>query len=133
MKRSILISFFVLAAAVFSFGQEQKTAAPASFTKAELLAFSDLKSLLSAIHKGQDYSKYLVRNFHLTTLSTDVTGQITPISEMGPGGVWSQKQKAMIEQYGVKGAVFTIEKIVMIESGKKGVIEQPSVSFTIKE
>lgn len=132
MKRSILLPLFILAASVFAYAQDQKTAAPAEFTKAELLAFPDVKALLSAINKGQDYSKFMVRNFNLVTVPVG-TGPAVPVSKMGPGGVWSTEQKAMIEQYAQMGVVFTIEKIIMIESGKKGMIDQPSVSFSIKE
>ena len=133
MKKSIIISVFILAASLFAVAQDQKTAAPVQFTKAELLAFSDLKALLSAINKGQDYSSYLVRNFNLTTPVTKADKTTSSVSEMGPSGVWSEKQKSMIEQYAKKGVVFTLENIVMIESGKKGIINQPNVSFSIKE
>ena len=134
MKKSIIISVFILATSALSFAQDNKVlAAPVQFTKAELLAFPDLRSLLSAINTGQDYSNFLVRNFNLTTTVTNSNKVAAPVSEMGPGGTWSAKQKAMIDQYAKKGTIFTLDNIVMVEQGKKGVINQPSVSFTIKE
>lgn len=134
MKKSIFVSAFILASALFSFAQDQRTTAPVvEFTKAELNAFADLKAILSAINKGQDYSNFLVRNFNLTTTVINSNKVAAPISEMGPGGTWSAKQKAMIDQYAKKGTIFTLDNIVMVEQGKKGVINQPSVSFMIKE
>ena len=134
MKKSIIVSAFILAGSLLSFAQDTKiTAAPVQFTKAELLAFPDLKALLSAINKGQDYSKYIVRNFDLTTIVTNTNKTIAPISEMGPGGTWSVKQKAMIEQYAKTGTTFSLENIVMLEQGKRGIVSQPVVSFIIKE
>ena len=133
MKKSIIISAFILAASLISFVQDQKTVAPVQFTKAELLGFADLKSLLSAINKGQDYSMYIVRSFNLVATVVNTNKTATKMSEMGPGGVWSERQKAMIEQYAKKGVVFTLENIMMIESGKKGIVNQPNATFTIKE
>ena len=131
MKKLILLTFIAVSS-FFAFSQTAKMAAPAQFTKAELLAFTDVKALLAAINK-QDYSKYLVRNFKLTTVITNADKTTTTLTEMGPGGAWSEKQKAMVEKYAQKGAAFTLENIVIIEGGKKGVINQPSVSFSIKE
>ncbi|MBI4931663.1 MAG: hypothetical protein HY841_12915 [Bacteroidetes bacterium] len=133
MKKSIFISFLIFASSAFVFAQEQKMIAPPQFTKAELLAFSDLKAILSAINKGQDYSKFIVRNFNLTTTITNADKTTTKLSEMGPSGVWSEKQKTMIEKYAKKDVIFTLENIIMIEGAKKGIINQPSVSFSIKE
>ena|ERR1051326_5650608 len=132
MKKIILLSFIIMSS-VFTFAQTEKMAPSPSFTKSELLSFADLKSLLSAINKGQDYSKYLVRNFNLTTTVTNPDKTTTKLSEMGPGGTWSEKQKNMIEKYAKKGTTFTLENIVLVESGKKGVVNQPDASFTIKE
>jgi hypothetical protein len=132
MKKSIFISLVILVISTFSFAQDQKAIVLAEFTKAELLALGDLKSVLSAINKGQDYSKYMVRNFKLTTSVTNADKTVTKYSEMGPGGLWSDKQKAIIDQYATKGVVFTLENIVMVESGKKGKVDQPDVSFMIK-
>jgi hypothetical protein len=134
MKKSIVISFIILSVSVFSFAQSQKTVAPVQFTKAELLGLSDLKAILTAINKGQDYSKYIVRNFNLTTTVTNTNnGTTATLSEMGPGGAWSEKQKAMIEAYAKKGVLFTLDNIVMMEKDKKGIVNQPGVSFMIKE
>ena len=133
MKKSIFISLILITSSAFAFSQEQKAAAPPQFTKAEFLAFSDLKAILTAINKGQDYSKNLVRNFNLTTTVTNPDKTTTKLSENGPGGTWSEKQKDMIEKYAKKGTTFTLENIIMIESGKKGMLEQPNVSFSIKE
>lgn len=133
MKKIFFLSFIALAASVFSFAQDQRTVIDVQYTKAELLAFNDLRSLLSAVNKGQDYSKYVIRNFNLTTLVSGPNSTEAIVTEMGPGGVWSEKQKAMIEKYAKKGVVFTLEKIVMIESGQKGTIVQPNISITIKE
>lgn len=132
MKKLIILSLITLSS-VLTFAQNEKQAPLPSFTKAELLAFSDLKAILSSINKGQDYSKYLVRNFQLTTVITNPDKTTTILSETGPGGIWSEKQKAMIEKYAKKGVTFTLESIVMIESGKKGTVNQPNISFTIKE
>lgn len=128
MKKAIYTLVFILATSVLSFAQDQ-----AQFTKTELLAFTDLKALLSVINKGQDYSKYIVRNFNLNTVTTDASGKTAVVSEMGPGGVWSTKQKAMIEQYAKKGVAFTLENMVMMENNTKGIVNQPNVSFSIKE
>ena len=132
MKKIILLSFITVSC-VFAFAQTEKQAAPASFTKAELLAFADAKALLSAINKGEDYSKYLVRNFKLTTVISNPDKTKTTLSETGPGGTWSEKQKTMIEKYAKKGAIFNLEEIVLFEPGKKGVINSQGFSFTIKE
>lgn len=135
MKKSLYTLVIILAATAFSFAQDQQTTAPspAQFTKTELLAFTDLKALLSAINMGQDYSKYIVRNFNLHTVITDASQKTVVVSEMGPGGVWSAKQKSMIEQYAKKGVVFTLDNMVMMENGTKGMITQPNVSFVIKD
>lgn len=133
MKKIISFSLFILTSSVFVFGQLQtKLATPSSiqFTKAELLAFGDLKSVLSAINKGKDYSTYAVRNFNLTTMDG-----ATKLSEMGPGGKWSEKQKAMIEKYAKKGTTFTLENIMLFQTGEKGPVkvEQSDISFSVKE
>lgn len=134
MKKLFFLSLIIVASSASVFAQQEKVAAPSvSFTKAELLAFKNLKELLSAINKGQDYSMYLVRNFHLATTVKNSDGTETKLSEMGPGGTWSEKQKNMIEKYAAKGAVFTLENMVLIEQGKKGVINQPNIFFLIKE
>lgn len=133
MKKAIYTLIITLAISGFSFAQDQMKAVPAQFTKAELLVFPDLKALLSAINKGQDYSKHIVRNFNLTTLSADPSRIAATVSEMGPGGVWSEKQKAMIEKYAVKGVVFTLDNMVMMESSTKIKVVQPNVSFVIKD
>ena len=136
MKKSLILSLFIVISS-FVFGQEKKAVAPVTptpqFTKSELLAFGDLKALLSAINKGQDYSKYMIRNFKLTTTVTNADKTTSALSEIGPGGTWSEKQKAMIETYAKKGTTFTLENIIMLESGKKGTVDQPNVSFSIKE
>ena len=129
MKKLFFLSL-LLASTTFIFAQETKISVPsAQFTKAELLGFSDVKALLSAIYKT-DYSKFLVRNFNLTTMNG-----ANKISEMGPGGTWSAKQKAMIEKYAVKGTTFTLENIMLFEQGTNGATktEQQNISFTIKE
>ena len=123
----------IVSSAMFLFAQQQKLATPPQFTKAELLAFNDVKTVLTAINKGQDYTKYLVRTFNLTTTVTNPDGTTTKLSEMGPGGTMCEKQKSMIEKYAMKGVVFTLENIIMIEGGKKGMINQPNASFSIKE
>jgi len=133
MKKIIFLSFILFSSTLFLFAQQTKIATPPQFTKAELLAFNDVKSLLSAINKGQDYSKYIVRNFSLTTILTNPDGTTTKLSEMGPGGTWSEKQKTTIEKYAKKGTTFTLENITLVESGKKGVVNPPNVSFSIKE
>ena len=133
MKKLFLLSFILISSAMFVSAQQAKLATPPQFTKAELLAFSDLKAILSSIHKGQDYSKYLVRNFNLTTTITNADGTTTKLSEMGPGGVWSEKQKSMIEKYSKKGTTFTLESIILVEAGKKGMINEPNAAFSIKE
>lgn len=133
MKKSIFISFLIFASSAFVFAQQHKVVAPPQFTKTELLAFSDLKSLLSAINNGQDYSKCIVRNFNLTTNIINPDGTSTKLSEMGPGGTWSEKQKSMMEKYAKEGVSFTLENIRMVEGGKKGMINQSDVSFSIKE
>lgn len=133
MKKIIFFSLFVLLFSEFSFAQEQKTASASAFSKSELLAFGDVKALLSAINEGKDYSKYNARNFVLVTVVTNPDGTHTKISESGPGGIWSENQKAMIEKYAKKGVDFTLERVVMVESGKKGMVNFPSVPFSIKE
>jgi hypothetical protein len=133
MKKLILLSFFLLSSTLFVSAQQEKAAAPAQFTKAELLGFADLKAILTTINKGQDYSKYIVRNFNLSIIVSNPDGTTTVVSEMGPGGTWSEKQKAMINKYAVKGASFKLEKITMIEQGKKELVSMPVAMFSIKE
>lgn len=135
MKKSIFISLIILASVASVFAQQEKAATflILSFTKAELLAFKDIKEFLALANKNQDYSKYLIRNFNLVTTVKNADGTTTKLSEMGPGGVWSVKQKEMIEKFAKKGIIFSLEDIVMIEQGKKGVINQSNVSFSIKE
>jgi len=135
MKNTIITSLFILAVSSFSFSfsQEQKSASSSEFTKAELLAFADVKALLSAINQGKDYSKYAVRNFVLSTTVTNPDGTHTKVFENGPGGIWSEAQKTMIEKYAKKGTDFTLERIIMFEGGKKGTVNSPSVPFSIKE
>ncbi len=133
MKKLIFLSLIFLSSTLFVSAQQEKVAASTQFTKAELLGFSDLKALLAAINKGQDYSKYQVRNFSLTTTVTQPDGTTSVISEAGPGGVWSEKQKAMINKYAVKGTAFTLEKITVIEKGKKELTAIPAASFSVKE
>lgn len=123
----------IIASSAFIFAQQQKVVATPQFTKTELLAFSDLKALLLAINKGQDYSKCIVRNFSLTTNIINPDGTTTKLSEIGPGGTLSEKQKSMIEKYARKGVLFTLENMIMVEGGKKGIVNQPNVSFSIKE
>lgn len=133
MQKLFILSMTILLSSAVIFAQQKKSSASKEFTKAELLAFPDVKALLSAINSGQDYSVYLVRNFNLSATITKQDGTQEKLSESGPGGTWSEKQKNMINQYAIKGAVFTLENIIMVEKGKKGVVNQPSVSFSIKE
>ena len=135
MKKIFLFSIFIIVSANFVFGQQETKLAATTpqFTKAELLAFDNVKALLSAIDKGKDYSINLVRNFNLTTTVTNADKTTTKLSESGPGGQWSEKQKTMIEKYAKKETIFTLENIILIESGKKGTINQPNISFSIKE
>ena len=135
MKKIFLVSLIIVSFSISIFAQlNTSTASSAYFTKAELLAFKNVKEILSAINKGQDYSKYLVRNFNLVTyVRNNSDGTLTKISETGPGGTWSVKQKEMIEKYATQGVFFTLENIVLVEQGKKGIINQPGVSFSIKE
>lgn len=139
MKKTIFISFIIAVSSTFVFGQETKAIAPVTptpqFTKSELLAFSDLKAVLSVINKGKDYSTYAVRNFNLTTTVANADKTTTQLSEMGPGGAWSEKQKAMIEKYAKKGTTFTLENIMLFQTGEKAPVkvEQPNISFTVKE
>ncbi len=133
MKKLIFLSFILLTTAMCVSAQDAKQATPAQFTKAELLGFADVKALLTAIDKGKDYSKYSVRNFNLSTTVVNADGTSSKISEMGPGGTWSEKQRSLIEKHAVKGTVFTVDGITMIEPGTKGKTEQPAATFTIKE
>ena len=135
MKKLIIISLLFIASSAFSFAQNEKAIPPPQFTKAELLAFTDLKAVLTAINKGQDYSKYIVRNFVLTTTVTNPDKTTTKLSESGPGGTWSEKQKSMIEKYAKKDVTFNLENILLFEKGGKGVnpVSQPNASFAIKE
>ncbi|MBI3502425.1 MAG: hypothetical protein HY063_11595 [Bacteroidetes bacterium] len=136
MKKLLFLSLFTVASVGCTFAQQATAASKgnAQFTKAELLAFPNLQSLLGAIDK-KDYSKYLIRNFALTTTATNADNATSAISETGPGGKWSEKQKEEINKYATKGAVFTLEKILMLEPNGKGVtqVAQPDVSFSIKE
>jgi len=135
MKKIFLLPLLIVSSAMFLYAQEQKSITPPQFTKAELLAFNNVQSLLAAIKNGQDYSQNKFRNFNLTTTVTNPDGTTTKLSEMGPGGIWSEKQKSMIEKYAMKGVLFSIENVVMVEVNKKGavVVDQPNVSFSIKE
>ena len=136
MKKIFILSLFLVASSAFVFGQEKKMATSTSqFTKSELLSFTDLKAVLTAINKGKDYSTYLVRNFNLTTTVTNADKTTTVLSESGPGGKWSEKQINMIEKYAKKGTTFTLENIMLFQPAEKGVtkVEQPNTSFTIKE
>ena len=136
MKKIFILSLFLVASSAFVFGQEKKMATSTSqFTKSELLAFTDLKAVLTAINKGKDYSTYLVRNFSLTATVTNADKTTTNLSEMGPGGKWSAKQKNMIEKYAKKGTTFVLENIMLFQPAVKGVtkVDQPNVSFSIKE
>ena len=135
MKKLFLLSLLIVSSTLFLSAQQQKSTTPPQFTKSELLAFNNVQTLLAAINKGQDYSQNKFRNFNLTTTVTNPDGTTTKLSEMGPGGTWSEKQKSMIEKYAMKGVLFTIENIVMVEVEKKGavVVAQPNVSFSIKE
>ena len=139
MKKIFILSLFIATSTAFVFGQVAKpiTAQPKvpQFTKTELLAFTDLKGILSSINKGKDYSSYLIRNFNLTTTITNADKTTTVLSESGPGGQWSEKQKSMIEKYAKKGITFTLENIMMFQPAEKGVtkVEQSNVSFSIKE
>ena len=134
MKKLILLSFVFLTSVFCLSAQDAaKQAAPAQFTKTELLAFPDVKAILKAIDKTQDYSTYMVRNFNITTTITNADGTTSKLSEMGPGGTVSAKQKELIQKYAVKGVVFSLENVTMIESGKKGKTELSSASLTIKE
>jgi len=135
MKKIFLLSLMIVSSAMFLFAQQQKLAPPPQFTKAELLAFKDAQALLTAINKGHDYTQNIFRNFTLTTTVANPDGTTTKLSEMGPGGTLSEKQKSMIENYAKKGVEFTIENVLMFEMGKKGAVavDQPNASFSIKE
>jgi hypothetical protein len=133
MKKLILFSLLSFTIANISFSQAEKEPNISQFTRDELLAFKDVKTLLSAINKDKDYSMYWVRNFKLTTTITNPDNTKTVLSEMGPGGIFSEQQIALIEKYAKKGATFTIEDLTMIEHGKKGVITMENISFVIKE
>lgn len=134
MKKLILLSLFIGVLSAIVSAQHEKVAAPSfSFTKTELLAFKNVQTLLSSINKDRDYSKYLIRNFNLTTTVKNADGTETKVSEIGPGGTWSEKQKNMIEKYAAKDVVFILENIVLVEQGKKGTTNQSDVSFSIKE
>lgn len=132
MKKFILLSFLFFTLTGVSFSQAEKKSEISQFTKAELLAFKDVKMLLSSINKGQDYSVYQVRNFKLTTTITNPDNSTTVLSEIGPGGTFSEQQIALIEKYAKKGTTFTIEALTMIDPGKKGVINMGGISFMIK-
>ena len=144
MKKSILTSLVVLASVACLFAQQKSAAtAPAAFTKQELFAFSDVKSLLSAVNKEKYSSLNVVRSFNLTmsTTYTDASGNTGSISlsELAPDGEWTEKQKAIIDQYGKSGVVFNLEAIVMGKLGVPGTpyipdvpFSVPSVSFSIK-
>lgn len=133
MKKIFFISFLFVASSAICFSQSERRTGLAQFTKSELLGFKDVKTLLAAINKGEDYSKYQVRNFKLTTVVTNPDGTASSLSEIGPGGTFSEKQIALIEKYAKKGTTFTIEALTMIEPGKKGIINMDSISFMIKE
>ena len=123
----------ILASFTSVFAQQEKTAAPSlSYSKAELLALKSVKEILSVGNKERDYSKHLVRTFNLVITVNNADGTQTKVSEAGTGGAWSQKQKMEIEKYATKGAVFTLENIVLIEQGKIGAVNQPDVIFSIK-
>ena len=130
MRKSIFISFLILVSSLFAFAQQQKVTTP-QFTKAELLKFADVKAMLSAVN-GRDYSNFLVRNFTLSTVPQRADSTKTKVSETGPGGEWSERQKSMIEKYANKGVSFTLENILLLERGKKGLVDQPTVTFFIK-
>ena len=141
MKKIFFLALFIATTTTFVSAQAVKpmTAQPVAivpqFTKAELLAFTDLKAILSSINKGKDYSNYVVRNFTLNTIITNPDKSTTKLSESGPGGKWSQKQINMIEKYAKKEVAFTLEDIMLFQPVEKGVtkIEQPNTSFTVKE
>ena len=139
MKKSIILTIVFAASSLFSFAQTEKKAATATpaiqLTKTELAGFTNVKDILSASDKSKDYSKLLVRNYSLTTTVTNPDKTTSVLSESGPGGIWGEKQKAMIEKYAKKGVTFNIEKVLIFEQVEKGVkqVDQSNISFSIKE
>ena len=130
MNRLIFVSFIVFALSLFASAQQAKLSS-AQFTKEEILAFKDVRALLSAIKNGKDYSNYIVRNFSLCIPIDNVDSTHVKLSESGPRGYWTEKQKKMI-QNAKKGSVFTLENMLMVEAGKKGLANEPPVSFSIE-
>ena len=131
MNKFICILLIFLCGSLLVFAQMESSSP--QFTKEELLAFKDVRHLLSAMKHGKDYSQYIVRNFSLSILVRSADSTQVKLSETGPGGQWSSKQKNMIQKCARKGVVFTLENILMVEPGKKGLANEPPVSFSIRE
>jgi hypothetical protein len=129
MKKLIFLSLVLLTSVMCVSAQDPAMAGPRQFTKAELFAFADVKAIMSALNNGKDYSTYTVRSFTLGEYKVD---QGAFIMEVAPGGVFSEQQKKIIEN-AKPGTKFAIAAR-LVESGKKSsLIEEPALSFTIKE
>lgn len=127
MKKHSIISFILLLSVTVLFAQQASIKATSTYetTKEELLAFKNVQELLQKF-TGVDYSTYVVRSFDLTTSANG-----TKTKEMGPGGVWSAKQKLMIQNSSA-GTIFNIENIRAMENGNKAMKQLPEVVVKIK-
>lgn len=136
MKKILLTLLVVIAATTFLLAQQQKNNSLQSFSKKEFFGFSDVKSFISTVNKEKYSALNAVRSFNLTVISsaTDANGNAisTTITEPAPDGVWTEKQKALINQYGKKGTVFNLDGIIMGTSGEPGTPYTPDTPFSVQ-
>ena len=128
MKKLIFISLVLFAVFINAKVQEQdKKIVNYELTKASLLKMKGVIDLLETVNPSEDYSKYVVRSFDL---SLNMMGH--EITETTAGDLFSEKEKKIIADAETGMKVY-IEKIRVIEQGKKGVIMLPALILKIKE
>ena len=125
------LGLFLIVLSLFS--QNQKSDTVHVFTRTQFYALNNVKEFLSAVHENKDYSKFLVRSFHLAVKEVEPSSKFVKLSEMSPGANWSERQRKLVDDNFGKGRLFVLEHIRMVEMGKKGMVELPPLYFTIKE
>jgi hypothetical protein len=139
MRKLLLLTCLTCFFYIRSIGQESATAI--QITKAELISLKDIKPLLTI----DPNKNYIVRHFTLSgsTVENSDKGTVSiSFSESADGGIFSEKQRSLIEKYSKKGMVFSIGDISVMETGKPGTtynpaaeiyFTAPNVSVIIKE